>query len=480
MEQLLRTTAAGASTSSRNIDGDVSGQHSASIVQIESIDTSGGYSSGSSSSSQFITLDETGLVAVWMASEDVAATAAASSQAKKDISADEIGLSPRGMVKLIKRRVIPPDCRVFYSLSATNFASSASRGPSSSSSVSSGFSELSLSSGPIPVLAVDPFDPSVLLIGVGHGAVFKGSTTGSALSTANAVSSGSISINGAAGAIAGGSSSSASSSSSSSSSMYYKRNATQSVFVQLSNSKSADNSAAMSSFGSYVAPVSCIAISSPSAGAVALTDGQSSNESFVLVGRSDGTLDLFSPSSESPLFSWQLNAEFELCGEKSKSSAMRGVVKVSWLPSSCTSFMAIDNSGVVFVFDLQKDTSHPTEIDYSARDSAFRSIHPNKVDISGTRATKGVVVAAFIAIARGRSKSAGNGVKLSDGVLVTRRVSSAAMSASKKDISQKRGEAKDEEKSSEYKNVIPSGFVARDIVTQSKLVLSVSVENSRK
>ena len=312
----------------------------------------------------------------------------------------------------------------------------------------------------------------MLLIGVGHGAVFKGSTTGSALATANNGTS--TSSNGGAGAATG-------SSSSSSSSMYYKRNATQSVFVQLSNSKSADNSAAMSSFGSYVAPVSCIAISSPSAGAIALTDGQSSNESFVLVGRSDGTLDLFSPSSESPLFSWQLNAEFELCGEKSKSSAMRGVVKVSWLPSSCTSFMAIDNSGVVFVFDLQKDTSHPTEIDYSARDSAFRSIHPNKVDISGTRATKGVVVAAFIAIARGRSKSGGNGVKLSDGVLVTRRLSSAAMSAaSKKDISQKRDEAKDEEKSSEYKNVIPSSFVARDIVTQSKLVLSVSVENSRK
>ena len=88
-----------------------------------------------------------------MASEDVAATVVASSQAKKDLSADEIGLSPRGMVKLIKRRVIPPDCRVFYSPSATNFASSAARGPSSSAS--SVFSELSLSSGPVPVLAVD-------------------------------------------------------------------------------------------------------------------------------------------------------------------------------------------------------------------------------------------------------------------------------------------------------------------------------------
>ena len=62
----------------------------------------------------------------------------------------EIGLSPQGMVKLIKRRIIAPNCSLFY-----------------------GHHEIGLqmTNGILPTLAVNPTDPSILLVSLGRGLV---------------------------------------------------------------------------------------------------------------------------------------------------------------------------------------------------------------------------------------------------------------------------------------------------------------------
>lgn len=139
--------------------GNSSAQHSGSIIQIESIDTSGPNSA--STTSQFITLDEAGFITIWLTSEDVSLgnnfrdnDPLSTTYKGSVVNEEEVGLSPQGMVKLVKRRVISPDCRIFYSYAEQG---------------------LHCAAGVLPVLAINPVDPSVLLVSVGKGMVYKGS-----------------------------------------------------------------------------------------------------------------------------------------------------------------------------------------------------------------------------------------------------------------------------------------------------------------
>jgi hypothetical protein len=299
---------------------------------------------------------------------------------------EEIGLSPQGSIKLVKLRVIRPDCRMFYQPAPGN--------PSEPLFASS--------TGVLPVFAVSPWDPSVLYVAVGKGAVYKGSCGGTAAiqATSNA-----------------GSGSAAS---------YFKRQSSSRVVVNIPSGGDADRKLGPINTDSAAA-VSCIAVSPKVVGVFA---SDKSVMSFVLVGRIDGCVDLFASNSDAVLLSWHLNGEAEII-DKSKGTGLgkaRSVVCLKWLPGSNSCFIAVDNQGVVYSFDLCKSTDHAVEVDTSANDSstkgaAYKALHRSRIDVSGNH-SMGAYSACFVGTCRYKkgASSSGAGALISDGVLRVRRV----------------------------------------------------------
>lgn len=333
-------------------------QHSGAIVKVESIDTTGGDTSVAVSS-QFVTLDEAGFITIWLTSEDVSVAKSfaddgdISAAYKGNVGGDndaEVGLSPQGMVKLVKRRVIAPDCSIFYSHHEEG---------------------LLMTPGILPVVAVNPLDPSVLLVSVGKGIVYRGSSS-QAQSSHNGHSEHRVVAT----------------------PLCYRRTATKNVSVSVSDPSSRDRLDAWAagdkrfiseldswSEASYYSPVTCIAPS--------CTTHQSVDGSYVLVGHADGTVDLYSGKAETPMVSWSLCAEAEMSdtsGSRGRASdtGKRGVALIKWFPSSTTAFVAVDTLGAVYAFDLMIDASHPVEIDSSAEDKQkYRVLHQQGVSLSG-------------------------------------------------------------------------------------------------
>jgi hypothetical protein len=92
---------------------------------------------------------------------------------------------------------------------------------------------------------------------------------------------------------------------------------------------------------------------------------------LVLVGRTDGTVDLFRTDCENPLQSWTLSsfgkdhrdgsAKRTNSDESSKSAA--SVVMVRWFPTRAAAFLAVDSQGTLFEFDLLKDSLAPIGVE---------------------------------------------------------------------------------------------------------------------
>jgi hypothetical protein len=256
--------------------------------------------------SQFVTIDDSGLLVIWLSSANIAFNGIADLSSVKSIDIKEdIGLSPQSSIKLVKLRVIRPDCRMFYQPAPGN--------PSEPLFASS--------TGVLPVFAVSPWDPSVLYVAVGKGAVYRGSCGGSSNSQT------------------------ASSAGVASTASYFKRQSSSRVVVNVNAGSDTDRKLGIIDTEAAAA-VSCIAVSPKIQGVFA---SDKHMVSFVLVGRVDGCIDLFVSNSDAVILSWQLNSEAEII-EKSKSngfSKARSVVCLKWLPGSNSCFIAADNQGVV-------------------------------------------------------------------------------------------------------------------------------------
>jgi hypothetical protein len=79
-------------------------------------------------------------------------------------------------------------------------------------------------------------------------------------------------------------------------------------------------------------------------------------EAWILVGRADGSLDLFSSNEEYPLISWSLDTMLESRNNKSGGQA---ILHISWLEFSVSSFLVIDSRGSLYHFDLLMDLYKP-------------------------------------------------------------------------------------------------------------------------
>ena len=121
---------------------------------------------------------------------------------------------------------------------------------------------------------------------------------------------------------------------------------------------------------------------------------QSALQQLVLVGRSDGTVDLFQMDVSAPLQTWSTD---QLLARES--SANTAVSLVKWLPNKPTCFVIVDALGNVLLFDLLLDAHSPVCKDKlpapfpSQRATAG---NPGSVALSGSRPGTSSASLAFI------------------------------------------------------------------------------------
>jgi hypothetical protein len=139
--------------------------------------------------------------------------------------------------------------------------------------------------------------------------------------------------------------------------------------------------------------------------------------SFVLVGRQDGTIDLFRMDVTEPLQSWDLGMYANRSNTKSqkKYSISNSVVGLQWVIDSNNnnndlsrppiSFYAADEKGTIYFFDMQRNPSAPVIIDTCE----ITNIAINNIKISPIRG-KGYSV--FLAIGDKFSPVGSGGLKI--------------------------------------------------------------------
>ncbi len=103
---------------------------------------------------------------------------------------------------------------------------------------------------------------------------------------------------------------------------------------------------------------------------------ESDDHTLVLVGRKDGSVDLFSLNYEFPLYTWDLlslddssNGSSKKKEKDSDAGLLRETIAVKWCsPTNSTSFFAVDSCGIVYFFDLSISFDRPCAIDRNITD----------------------------------------------------------------------------------------------------------------
>ena len=103
-----------------------------------------------------------------------------------------------------------------------------------------------------------------------------------------------------------------------------------------------------------------------------------STSALLLVGRFDGTVDLFELDTEHPILSWNLvdlstDAEHHKSSKKDIKSVV--VVMVHWCPNRAASFFVADSSGLIYYFDLNRYSSKPVYIEAVTVASSLSTIY---------------------------------------------------------------------------------------------------------
>ena len=263
--------------------------HNAAITQI---DTLGSYAmSVSASASQFYSVDTTGKVALWITSgvDQRALPSSSSSLSSSENGVTvDYGISPWSNVRLILSRVM---------------------GAGKISNAKSFFSAIPSSA--FPVAGTIPGDDSTLLLGDPGGIVKKISRFGSPLSP---------------------------------SCLTLFENETIELNCSLRsdrNRSSASSSTFRENDEIYTASVTSVSVCS-----------YSSPRNLVLIGRSNGVIDLYRLDSKVSLHSWDMSG---LANARTQSR----VVLLRWLPSSPSSFISATADGFVCIIDLLKDPYNP-------------------------------------------------------------------------------------------------------------------------
>lgn len=109
---------------------------------------------------------------------------------------------------------------------------------------------------------------------------------------------------------------------------------------------------------------------------------------LILVGRSDGTVDLFQVDTEHPIQSWDLTTFTAITSTTSnvtekQTSTTSSVVLLQWCSNRASVFFAVDSNGNIFYFDLNQNPYSPITVD-SIKIGNKQSIllHTGLIDIS--------------------------------------------------------------------------------------------------
>jgi hypothetical protein len=108
---------------------------------------------------------------------------------------------------------------------------------------------------------------------------------------------------------------------------------------------------------------------------------------LVLVGRMDGSIDLYRSDIQVPIQTWSL----EDSGKKTNILGRR-VILTKWCPNRFTSFLAVDNFSEIHYFDLVKKVTGPGEIDTLPSESSPNS---SACDISSTYTDSKIAYLAY-------------------------------------------------------------------------------------
>ena len=266
--------------------------------------------------SQFATLDESGTVILWV-------TANASARGSDgDPEKSDLGLSPWGRVRLLQSRVLQDTLPTRILGGHAPFARSSVRPTRGSDARTHDGPSLSAWPTTSAVLCGMPSDPSTLLLSGARGAVKK-----------------LVRFGGKAGSHVEG---------------QLRLPTTESLEVTAGAGMSESPSEGSSSSASLAnaTSISVSPVSAPGAGA---------KQCLVLVGRTDGSIDLYQMNTFAPLVSWSLS-------DFSHTPAGGGaVVVVRWCPLRPAAFLAANDAGEVYFFDLLQDLGAPVQTDISGQ-----------------------------------------------------------------------------------------------------------------
>jgi hypothetical protein len=267
------------------------GQHAAPITQLVAIGVS---ESNAASTSQFASMDQTGLICLWVTGLQ---------------HTEDMGLSPWGKVALVFTRSL----HVNQSVDEASFLTSS-------------------------VLAAVPGDVSTLLAASSKGSVKKVVRFGNAPSPQSL-------------------------------------NRSEASTIEISFGRSSTSDRAFSDVALY-ADVTTISVQAKtevryrseakedlntSTTTPIPPDMSSVNDTaqLVLVGRADGSIDLFKMDVPTPLQTWKLS---QLLGIKDRSASQRSIPSVAvvqWIPNKHSAFLIIDTKGNCFLFDLLLSPHNP-------------------------------------------------------------------------------------------------------------------------
>jgi hypothetical protein len=314
---------------SRNRDNNGAGiEVGQHAAPVTHIEAIGDADSSSASTSQFASLDAAGTICLWMTT---------TSRREEDP-----GLSPWGRVTLVLTR----------SLHIGGGASHDSSSSSSSSSNSSSAFGAGLSSA--SALCAIPGDVSTLLAAAPRGVVNKVVRFGQAPAPA-----------------------------------LLERQAGPPVVISEALTPRDGGSGV-----SYYSDVTCIGVQDTRNGSNITRSGSNTTTGapLVLVGRADGTIDLFQLDVAAPLQTWSVAVLASRAGGGSGSgSSDRGVKAVRWLPNRPTTFVVVDTAGSCFVMDLLLDPHSPVCTDrLLSTGTTF-----GKTDFSACRVGSNTAYAAF-------------------------------------------------------------------------------------
>jgi hypothetical protein len=160
---------------------------------------------------------------------------------------------------------------------------------------------------------------------------------------------------------------------------------------------------------SFTPPVTAIAVSPY---ALALTNDARTSSPLVLIGRADGSVDLFYFETGELLTTWADISIYQPAAPRPSTSSLydpsaAAIVYGAWVSWSSPSFIVIDSNGFLYFFDLFRESSKPLFVEELSLSSS--SLLPNLLSLSLCRSIGGAV---HLAVGEVDSSVAQQGLKI--------------------------------------------------------------------